>query len=183
LIGGTATFLYVGGNPIGLADRRGLYTEVLRWATDGSGAGAWGHISGNINGTNWSWGPNGWDTNSSADAYASKQVDVNHRDGEGIILDLSPDEERKLLSCLASYTSGYNGITNNCGTPWLKCLAMLGVAAIGDQAHVLPMDVIKIISDSPRAVGTTQYTGIGNKGFDTPPIFVLFDSLRRKLGF
>lgn len=164
---------------MGYFDSLGLFTEIIRWATDGSGSGAWGHISGNINGQNFSWGPGGWDSRLSAADYARRQVDKIHRDGRGIILGLTPAQEGKLVSCLRRQRGAYGGVSNNCGTPWLSCLQELGVVNANDKARVLPLDVIKIIADSPNATGQTNYSAPGNKSFDVPPVRTLFDATRR----
>jgi RHS repeat-associated protein len=181
LAGGLNTYAYVGGNPLSYVDSLGLYTEIIRWATDGSGSGAWGHISGNINGQNFSWGPGGWDSRPSAADYIRRQVDEIRRDGQGIILGLTPAQEGKLASCLRRERGAYSGVGNNCGNPWLSCLLELGVVNAIDKARVLPLDVIKIIVDSPNAIGQTSYSAPGNKSFDIVPIWPIVDAARRAM--
>jgi hypothetical protein len=141
-------------------------------------------MTGNVNGQNFSWGPGGWDSRTSAADYNKHQTDELHRDGKGVVLDLTPLEEVKLAACLRSKSGGtYNGVTNNCGNPLLSCLEALGIADSTNKRRVLPVDVLDIISKSPRAIGQTVYSAPGNSSFDTPPVWPLVDSIRRKLGF
>jgi len=181
LAGGINTYLYVGARSIGDSDPLGLFTEVIQWATDGSGSGAWGHISGNINGRNYSWGPNGWDKNQSATDYMDRQLNIIKRNARGVLLDLSFPEEQFLATCLRDEGVSYGGVTNNCGNPWLTCLGKMGVARAGNRARVLPVDVFNIIRSSPRAVGETDYSRPGKKDFSVPPIVPLGTSVLRSL--
>jgi hypothetical protein len=80
------------------------------------------------------------------------------RGGRGIVLDLSPFEEALLRKCLKE-TGDYQEIRNNCGNPWIRCLSRLGIINPADKARVLPMDVYRIIHDSPRAIGNKKYPG------------------------
>lgn len=158
LEGGINTYSYVRGNPLSFSDSLGLYTEVIQWGPDGSWSGGWGHISGNINGQNYSFGPNGWDTKRpSADDYAERQTEGIGRGGRGVVLDLTPEEESLLVACLNQSGKDYNPVSNNCGNPFRSCLQKLGIVDFTDKARVLPVDVYRQIRSSPRAVGKTRY--------------------------
>jgi len=138
--------------------------------------------TGNLNTTNYSWGPGGWDSHASAAEYIQRQTEGIHRDGRGIILRLSPAEEIKPAACLRRDRGAYNGVTNNCGNPWLTCLKELGVVDTKNKSTVLPNDVYNIIANSPRAVGQTTYTDIGNKSFAISPAWPVVDGIRRATG-
>jgi hypothetical protein len=76
-------------------DPLGLRTEVTVWNGVGAGSSAFGHVTTNINGQNFSWAPGGWDkTYPSADAYNQRQA--SFRGGTGFALDLTPQEETEL---------------------------------------------------------------------------------------
>jgi RHS repeat-associated protein len=160
LAGGGNGYAYVKSSPLNFIDPLGLYTEIIQWGSGPRFASRWGHISGNINGENWSFGPKGWDSQRpSADAYARRQTEPDiDRGGRGIVLDLSPFEEALLRKCLKE-TGDYQEIRNNCGNPWIRCLSRLGIINPADKARVLPMDVYRIIHDSPRAIGNKKYPG------------------------
>ncbi|WP_167509588.1 RHS repeat-associated core domain-containing protein [Actinobacillus vicugnae] len=63
----------LGDNVQNWRDPLGLYTEIIIWEPVGWRASSFGHVSSNVNGTNYSWGPKGWDTVESAKTYANKQ--------------------------------------------------------------------------------------------------------------
>ncbi len=93
--GGVNLYAFVGNNPVNWVDPWGLYTEVVQWGRSPGRSGRWGHISGNITGQNWSFGPGGWETKYlNFSDYAARQAapDID-RGGRGIVLDLSPAEE------------------------------------------------------------------------------------------
>ncbi|GAB0150610.1 hypothetical protein MnBA_00100 [Marinobacterium sp. BA1] len=123
LAGGLNSYAYVQNNPANWLDPWGLYTEIVQWGRSPGFTGRWGHISGNVNGKNWSYGPHGWDTKyPTFSDYANRQADPDiDRGGRGIVLDLPPEEEAQLQQCIQGYDD-YNGITNNCGSPWVGCL-------------------------------------------------------------
>jgi RHS repeat-associated protein len=160
LDGGLNLYAYVGGDPVNWIDPLGLYTEVVQWGRSPGRAGRWGHISGNINDQNWSFGQGGWDTKyPNFSDYSKRQADPDiDRGGRGIVLNLSPAEEAQLRRCLQSYDD-YHGLTNNCGNPWVQCLEKLGIVDSSDKARILPYDIYRIISASPRSSGSTNYPG------------------------
>ncbi|SEB18877.1 RHS repeat-associated core domain-containing protein, partial [Marinobacterium iners] len=163
LAGGLNSYAYVQNNPANWLDPWGLYTEIVQWGRSPGFTGRWGHISGNVNGKNWSYGPHGWDTKyPTFSDYANRQADPDiDRGGRGIVLDLTPEEEAQLQQCIQGYDD-YNGITNNCGSPWVGCLEKLGVVDSSDKARVLPYDIYKIINSSPRVKGNIYYPGTHN---------------------
>lgn len=155
LQGGINTYGYVGGNPLSRIDPSGLYTEIIVWSGVGFGSSAFGHVSANINGANYSFGPGGWDrTYPTASAYAARQQ--SFRSGSGTILGLSPGQEASLAQCLKSSNGEYSATSNNCGTSIQSCLAKAGVNV---GSSLLPADLSNALSGSSAAVGQTYYAG------------------------
>ena len=118
LYGGENFYLFAAAST-NWVDVLGLHTEIIIWEPVGYGASSFGHVSSNVNGVNYSWGPNGWDTNKSAKEYAAKQ---NFRSGVGLVLDLTEEQEKKLVACYNRKRSNYNFLINNCGDPHEECL-------------------------------------------------------------
>ncbi|MEJ9413760.1 RHS repeat-associated core domain-containing protein [Gallibacterium anatis] len=101
-------------------DPLGLHTEIIIWEPVGYGSSSFGHISSNVNGVNYSWGPNGWESEKSAASYAEKQA--KFRSGVGIPLNLTKEQEEKLISCYSKGRKKYQFLVNNCGDPHEGCL-------------------------------------------------------------
>ncbi len=167
LAGGANTYSYVGGNPLTHVDSVGLLTEVIFWGalpwSGGIVPGNWGqlessfgHVSGNINGENISFGQRGWDeTYPRADDYIHRQQQF--RDGTGIRIPLTPRQEAELRRCLRSSNPEYSAWSNNCGTPWQECLNKLGVGTA--TSSLLPRDFLHDLGRSPFVEPGNFYPG------------------------
>ncbi len=166
LAGGINTYAYVGSNPLSRVDPLGLMTEIIFWgALSWSGGivpgnlgqleSSFGHVSGNINGENFSFGPRGWDrTYPRADDYIQRQQQV--RNGIGVRIPLTPQQEAELRKCLLSSDPQYSATSNNCGTPWQECLRQFGID-VGDS--MLPRDFLRDLGRSPFTLPGNYYPG------------------------
>jgi RHS repeat-associated protein len=154
LQGGWNGFAYSNQNPLSFTDPLGLRTEVVVWSGVGTGSSAFGHVSTNVNGQNYSWAPGGWDkTYPTAGAYNDRQS--SFRGGRGFVLDLTPQEEIDLGQCLSARTgSSYSALSNNCAAPPQDCLpSRLKV----NNGRTLPGDFANDLSKSPGLKGTVSY--------------------------
>lgn len=146
-----------GGNPISRIDPLGLYTEVVVWNGVGAGSSAFGHVSTNINGANYSYGPGGWDkTYPTASGYAARQQSFRSGSGSGTVLGLSPGQEAALAQCLKGSGGEYSATSNNCGTSVQSCLAKVGVT-VGNS--MLPASLSNALSGSPAVIRQIYYPG------------------------
>ena len=153
LAGGLNGYGYAGQDPMGAVDPTGLYTEIIIWQPVGNGASSFGHVSSNVNGVNYSWGTKGWDTNPSASDFAKKNQ--KFRTGAGVILKLTPEQEKKLVQCYAKARESYTIFSNNCGDPHKDCLAEALGVIVSDS--LFPVNVGNDLLDSPYYGGSTFY--------------------------
>jgi hypothetical protein len=157
LAGGLNGYGYAGQDPMGAVDPWGLYTEIIIWQPVGNGASSFGHVSSNVNGTNYSWGTKGWDTNPSADDFAKKNQ--KFRTGVGVILKLTPEQEKKLVQCYAKAREKYTIFGNNCADPHKDCLLEATGVPVRDSLidSVFPVSLGNDLLDSPYFGGTVFY--------------------------
>jgi RHS repeat-associated protein len=149
-------YAYVLNNPVRWRDPRGLYTEVIFWEPVNFWGSWFGHVSTNINGRNFSFGPRGWDTkylNAAAYAIAQQQF----RGGTGVVLNLTPEQEKQFAQCLINHKDPYTYTRNNCGTPIQSCLNSLGVGT--GQNRILPSDFYSELLDTSIFGGLQSYSG------------------------
>ncbi len=141
---------YVENNPVNWIDPFGLEAGITIWQPVGWGSSSFGHVSTNINGTTYSYGPNGMTTLPTKD-YLDKN---NFRDGMEVRLELKPQQEAALQQCLSKSQGDYNSTSNNCGSPVQRCLKELGVDT-GNQR--LPVSLGNKLLDMPVANGVNDY--------------------------
>ena len=155
LNGGVNLYAYAYGNPLRWGDPMGLYTEIVVWQPVGHTSSSFGHVSSNVNGVNYSWGPGGWDKNPSAASYA--QINQKFRSGVGTVLKLTPEQEKRLVECYAKKRKDYGAVSNNCGDPHKDCLK----EAMGDvlSDSFFPVNIGNDLIDSKYYGGTKIYEG------------------------
>jgi RHS repeat-associated protein len=169
--GGNNFYKYAGNNPILYGDPFGLYTEIVAWMPVGHGESSFGHTSIDINGTSYSWGPEGLDVESE-DAYMARN---SFRDGEGFVLSLTTDQENALAAYfmdLKQHPKKYNMFWRNCSSTIHDALTAVGVKLNGQWINwlqtapitgmpipvELPQDLVFQLEDTPGLVtGTTNH--------------------------
>lgn len=150
LAGGVNRFGYVNGNPLRWADPLGLQTGVTVWQPVGWGESSFGHVSTDINGTTYSYGPGGMTVIPTSD-YAAKN---GFRSGMEVMLKLNPNQEAALKSCLSKSQGDYNAVNNNCGSPVQRCLKDAGIDT-GNK--MLPVSLGNQLIDMGLVNGATDY--------------------------
>ncbi|MDQ5987060.1 MAG: hypothetical protein CSYNP_02796 [Syntrophus sp. SKADARSKE-3] len=141
---------YVSNNPVNWGDSFGLEAGVTVSQPAGWGSSSFGHVSTDINGTTYSYGPNGMRILSTKD-YFDKN---NFRDGVDVRLKLTPQKEVNLQQCLSKSQGDYSSIGNNCGRPVQRCLKALG---IDTNNQILPVSLGNELLNMPVADGVNSY--------------------------
>jgi RHS repeat-associated protein len=126
--GGDANlYVYVSNRSVDFIDPSGLEAEVIFWDGSAWGSSSFGHVSVRVNGTSYSWGPDGM-TIGPFSAYAERN---SFRNGSGIVLNLSMAEEQAFEKYLRDYGANhgpddYSALSNNCGNVPEKALSVAG---------------------------------------------------------
>jgi len=122
--GDTNLYGYVLNDPVNFIDPLGWFAEVIIWHPVGMGRSSFGHASTNINGTSYSWAPNGMDIRPTGDYLLENAF----REGIGTELNLTPEQEAALEDFLKNYdqTNDYDPFGNNCVDPIAEGLKNLG---------------------------------------------------------
>lgn len=151
LRGGINTYTYVLNNPLRYIDPLGLESTVYVWQPVGWGGSSFGHVSADINGTTYSYGPSGMTILPTSD-YLSKN---SFRDGTGVTLNINSQQEKSLQACLSKPQDDYSALTNNCGTLVQSCLKDQGIDT-GNQTlpvslgnKLLDMGIVNGVRNSP----------------------------------
>ena len=128
----------------------GLATGVTIWQPVGMGESSFGHVSTDINGTTYSYGPGGMTVMPTSD-YAQKN---GFREGMEVMLKLTPQQEASLKSCLSKAQGSYSSVSNNCGSPVQNCLKDAGIDT-GNQT--LPVSLGNKLIDMGLVNGAKDY--------------------------
>jgi RHS repeat-associated protein len=115
-------YAYGLNNPMKWFDPSGLFTEIIVWQPVGWGRSSFGHVSVDINGTTYSYEPTGMRIMPTSD-YLDKN---KFREGVGMALKLSSEQEVHLNYHLKNYDKEYGRLTNNCVDPIESGLENLG---------------------------------------------------------
>jgi hypothetical protein len=122
-------------------DPLGLLTEIIIWQPVGWGQSSFGHVSTNVNGTTYTFGPQGLTVMPTSE-YLNRNT---FREGLGFVLGLTPDQEAKLQACLSGDPGKFNAITNNCGATVQNCLSQIGFNL---GSNILPVNLGYSLMDS-----------------------------------
>lgn len=148
LVDGASLYNYARQNPGRWTDPSGEETTVIRWDAVGWGSSSFGHASVELNGTAYSYGPNGM-VSLPYDIYDDKN---SFRDGYGVPLDLTPKQEQELAMCLMEPQGEYSAWSNNCTDPIESCLKKIGYD-IGDSTTPVGMLGEILDGDIPKKPG------------------------------
>jgi RHS repeat-associated protein len=166
-LGSADFYTYANNGPVRYVDPSGLETEVILWNPAGYGESSFGHVSVEINGTSYSWGPapGGNPLNKCCKAGAmnvqpaQKFVNTNtkFRSGLGYVLNLTAPQETAFANFLNNYKGNYNLAANNCGNPVLAGLRALGFNPVLPPGPAMGLDPIPVMpNDLDYALGHTN---------------------------
>jgi len=148
--GDTNLYAYVKNTPINSVDPLGLFTEVMIWQPVGRGQSSFGHVSVNINGGTFSFGPHGMYTPTTAEFLNQN----GFRNGVGMVLNLTPEQEHALEQSLIDYGRGYDFLRNNCADPIQQGLQGLGFNL---GPNLTPADLGNALQNSGLVSGVNFY--------------------------
>lgn len=168
-VGGTNTYGYCRSNPVNLVDPTGLLTEVIIWDPEGFGAGSFGHVSVNIDGTSYSFGPGGIDIQPAAD-YLS--ANLNFGGATGLTMNFTAEQEAALADYYVNFEGPYDAAFNNCGDPVEDFARAAGLIPGGS---ITPRGLRNQLI--PYAIDETRYEGPKNDGapWSSAPVFDFID--------
>jgi hypothetical protein len=111
-----------------------LGAGITIWRPVGWGRSSFGHVSTNINGTTYSYGPAGMAVSPASDYLAKNSF----RGRNEVKLNLTPQQEKLLQACLSVPQGSYNALTRNCAAPVQDCLNNQG---IDTENQTLPLSL------------------------------------------
>ena len=160
--GDTNVYAYVGGDPVASADPTGLDREIIFWMPLPNWSSLFGHVSTRGGkGENYSFGPQGWDKQSlTADAYIERQTIGVGRNGIGLEVSLSSDQDEAFDICMSRTREAwpnnyYSKLTNNCTTAAQICLMQAGV---NFDYSVLPFSFLDSLFDANLVNRINRYS-------------------------
>ena len=157
---GPNTYSYVGANPLGWVDPAGLDREIIIWSPMLHDPTSWfGHVSTRGGqGQNFSFGQRGWDTHyPTADSFIRRQTVDNGRTGLGLIIGMSPAQDKKFDKCMVDahgQKDTYHVFANNCASAAQECLIYAGVPV---SPSVTPSDLEQALFDGEFVNSIRKY--------------------------
>ena len=148
--GDVSLYGYVNQDPVNFLDPSGLATNVVIWQPVGFGASSFGHVSTDINGTTYSFGPSGMSVMPTSDYIARN----GFRNGMAVGINLTPQQEAAVNACMSKPQGSYSVSGNNCGSPIQNCLKQVGIDT-GNQT--LPVSLGNRLLDMDVGNSFTEY--------------------------
>jgi RHS repeat-associated protein len=156
-------YSYVGNDPINFIDPAGLYTEVHIWDSAGYGKSSFGHVSVDVNGTVYSFGPGGNTVDTDGTFIPRNQ---QFRGADVLELELTPQQEEQLDRMLQGDRPDFNSFVNNCGDPVESALETMGYDL---GPNITPNGLSEALNDAGLATGRRRIEPWNPRTSPPPP--------------
>lgn len=133
--------------------KREVTVEIIIWEPVSWGGSSFGHVSGSVNGINYSFSPKGMGPRN-VDQYI--QSNIGFRSGLGFVLNLTEKQATSFQSCLEKQKGEYDIIANNCTNQFKDCLLLDGID-LGNP--LFPVDLGRALLKSRKLERIKFYEG------------------------